>query len=173
MYATSAASCSLKVSNTKWKSLSYLNVSNFIVQNNIKTQTQLLATTNIQKEESKRDVGIFVFSRTSKSLDELMSQTSKRQNAQIKLQQQTKCQMDITHEVSLDSCADGCNGSWLKNAEKVLANKKLHPVVFGTTMVDRLTLGSAKYRIIIIAGPVNCGKRLKSIFNFFANLGWT
>ena len=141
------------------------------MQNNIKTQTQLLATTNIQKEESKRDVGIFVFSRTSKSLDELMSQTSKRQNAQINLQQQTKCQMDITHEVSLDSCADGCNGSWLKNAEKVLANNKLHPVVFGTTMVDRLTLGSAKYRNIIIAGPVNCGKRLKSIFNFFANLG--
>ena len=176
MYARrrSEASSSSKVSNTKSKRLSNLDVSDFIVQNKIKTQTQLLATANIQKEEGKRDLASFVFSRTSKSLDELISQTWKMQNAQITLERQTKCRMDIIQEVSLGSCAEGCNGSWLKYAEEVLANSKLHPVVFGTAVRELLTLGRGKYRNIIIVGPSNCGKTfllkpLESIFKTFAN----
>ena len=137
---TSEASSSSKVSNTKSKLLSNLDVSDFIVQNKIKTQTQLLATANIQKEEGKRDFASFVFSPTSKSLNELISQTWKMQNAQITLERQTKCWMDIIQEVSLGSCAEGCNGSWLKYAEEVLTNNKLHPVVFGTAVSEHLTL---------------------------------
>ena len=71
------ASSSSKVSNTKSKRLSNLDVSDFIKQNNVKTQTQLLATSNIQKEEGKRDLASFVFFRTSKSIYELISQTWK------------------------------------------------------------------------------------------------
>ena len=57
MYARrrSEASSSSKVSNTKSKRLSNLDVSHFIVKNNVKTQTQMLATATIQKEEDKRD----------------------------------------------------------------------------------------------------------------------
>ena len=73
----SEASNSSKVSNTKLKLLSNSDVSDFMLQNNIKTQTQLLATATIQKEEGKRDLASFVSSHTSKSLDELISQTSK------------------------------------------------------------------------------------------------
>ena len=51
----SEASSSSKVSNTKSKRLSNLDVSHFIVKNNVKTQTQMLATATIQKEEDKRD----------------------------------------------------------------------------------------------------------------------
>ena len=93
------------------------------------------------------------------------------QNAQITLERQKKCRMDIIQEVSLGSCAEGCNGSWLKYAEEVLTNKKLHPVVFGTAVRELLTLGRGKYRNIIIVGPSNCDKTfllkpLESIFNF-------
>ena len=113
MYARrrSEASSSSKVSNTKSKRLSNLDVSDFIVKNKIKTQTQLLATANIQKEVGKRNLASFVFSHISKSLDELISQNWKMQNAQITLEQHAKCQMDIIQEVSLGSCAEGCNGS--------------------------------------------------------------
>ena len=169
----SEASSSSKVSNTKSKRLSNLDVSDFIVQNKVKTQKQLLATTNIQKEEGKRDLASFVFSCTSKSLHELISQTWKMQNAQITLEQQTKCWLDIIQEVSLGSCAEGCNGSWLKYAEEVLANNKLHLVVFGTAVRELLTLKRGKYRNIIIVGPSNCGKTFllkpqESIFKTFA-----
>ena len=96
------------------------------------------------------------------------------QNAQITLQRQTKCQMDIIHEVSLDSCAERCNGSWLKYAREVLTNNKLHPVMFGTAVRELLTLGSGKHWNIIIVGPSNCGKTfllkpLESIFKTFGN----
>ena len=152
MYARqrSEASSSSKVSNTKSKLLSNLDVSDFIVQNKIKTQTQLLATANIQNEEGKRDFPSFVFSNTSKSLDEPISQTWKMQNAQITLERQAKCRMDIIQEVSLGSCAEGCNGSWLKYAEEVLTNNKLHAVVFGTVVRELLTLGRGKYRNIML-----------------------
>ena len=73
----SEASSSSKVSNTKLKLLSNLDISDFMLQNNVKTQTQLLATATIQKEEGKKDLASFVSSHTSKSLDELISQTSK------------------------------------------------------------------------------------------------
>ena len=96
------------------------------------------------------------------------------QNAQITLERQTKCRMNIIEEVSLGSCAEGCNGSWLKYAEEVLTNNKLHSVVFGTAVRELLTLGRGKYRNIIIVGPSNCGKTfllkpLQSIFKTFAN----
>ena len=96
------------------------------------------------------------------------------QNAQITLERQTKCWMDIIQEVSLGSCAEGCNGSWLKYAEEVLTNNKLHPVVFGTAVRELLTLGRGKYWNIIIVVPSNCGKTfllkpLESTFKTFAN----
>ena len=65
---------------------------------------------------------------------------------------------DIIHEVSLGSCVEGGNGSWLKYAEEVLKNNKLHPAVFGTAVRELLTLGCGKYRNMIIVGPSNCGK---------------
>ena len=97
MYARprSEASSSSKVTNTNLKRFSNLDVSDFIVQNNIKTKTHLLAAANIQKEEGKRDLASFIFFRTSKGLDELISQTWQMQNAQITLERQTKCWTDI------------------------------------------------------------------------------
>ena len=132
MYVSSRseASSSSKVSNTKSKRLSNLDVSHFIVKNDIKTQTQMLATANIQKDKGKINLASFVFSHTSKSLDELISQTWTMQNAQITLARQTKCQIDIIQELSLGSCAEGCNGGWLKYAKDVLTNSKLQPVLF-------------------------------------------
>ena len=47
------------------------------------------------------------------------------------------------------------NGSWLKYAEEVLTNNKLHPVMFGTAVRKLLTLGCGKYQNMIIVGPSN------------------
>ena len=96
------------------------------------------------------------------------------QNAQITLQLPKKCWMDIIHEASLGSCAEGRNGSWLKYTKEVLTNSKLHLVVFGTAVRELLTLEPGKYWNIIIVGPSNCGKTflpkpLDSIFQTFVN----
>ena len=77
-------------------------------------------------------------------------------------------------EVSLGSCVEVCDGSWLKSVEEVLTNNKLHPAVFGTALRELLTLRRGKYRNIIIVGPSNCGKTfllkpLELIFETFAN----
>ena len=83
--------------------------------------------------------------------------------------------MDITHEVSLGWCVQVCHGSWLKYAEEIMKNNKLHPVVFGTAVKELITLECGKYRNIIIVGPSNCGKTfllklLESVFkNIFQN----
>ena len=82
--------------------------------------------------------------------------------------------MDKIHKVSFGLCAEGRKGSWLKYAEEILTNNKLHPAVFGTAVREVITLGCGKYWNIIIVGPSNCGKTfllrpLESIFKTFAN----
>ena len=82
--------------------------------------------------------------------------------------------MDIIHKVSLCSCVEGPNGSWLKYAKEVLKHNKLNPAVFGTAVRELPTLGHCKYWNIIILGPSNCRetfllKPLESILKTFAN----
>ena len=82
--------------------------------------------------------------------------------------------MDRIHKVSYGSCAEECNSSWLKYEDNVLANKKLHPAVFGTAVRELITLACGKYWNIVYVGPSNCGKTfllrpLESIFKTFAN----
>ena len=83
-----------------------------MVQNNIKTQTQLLATINIQKEEGKW-IWLAMFSlEHQKSLDKCKDLEDAKCSNHFTAAKTYR--MDIIHEVSLGSCVEGCNGSWLK-----------------------------------------------------------
>ena len=57
--------------------LSNLEVSEFLVQNNIQSTTELFAISKIRKDEGQRDLQSFVLSKSSKSLTELIDNTWK------------------------------------------------------------------------------------------------
>ena len=158
----------------KMKKLSNIDVSEFMHKHDIRDQTSLLAVANDQQEEGKKDLANYALSRSSKSLDELIQQTWKMKEASAVLKRQKASRMEIILEAAAGNCVENCEGVWLKCAEEVLVNNKLHPVLFAAAVRDLLMFGRGKYRNVMIVGPTNCGKTflfkpLKLLFNTFSN----
>ena len=68
------------------KKLSNSKVADFIVEKQIKSETELLAIANEQRKEGKKDLADFVLSRNSKRLNDLIKQTWKKKEASSTLQ---------------------------------------------------------------------------------------
>lgn len=161
-------------SSEKRRRLSNIEVSEYILKNNIKSQTALLAIANEQRVEGKKDLAQFVLTRSSKSLDELIQQTWRMHKAAEQLFRNGRSRIDIIREAATGNCVDKCDGLWLKAAEEVLVNNKLHPVLFAAALRDLIINGRGKHRNIMIIGPTNCGKSfllkpLELIFKAFSN----
>lgn len=158
----------------KMKKLSNIDVSEFIHKHNIRNQTTFLAVANAQQEEGKKDLANYALSRSKKSLDELIQQTWRMKEAAAVLKRQKASRMDIIREAAAGTCVENCEGLWLRCAEEVLVNNKLHPILFAAAVRDLLILGRGKYRNVMIVGPTDCGKTflfrpLELLFNTFSN----
>ena len=158
----------------KMKKLSNIDVSEFIHKHNIRNQTTFLAVANAQQEEGKKDLANYALSRSKKSLDELIQQTWRMKEAAAVLKRQKASRIDIIREAAAGTCVENCEGLWLRCAEEVLVNNKLHPILFAAAVRDLLILGRGKYRNVMIVGPTDCGKTflfrpLELLFNTFSN----
>ena len=76
--------------NRKNNRLSNLDASEFLVENNIKSETELFAIANEQKKAGKKDFVNFVLSRSTKALSDLLENTWKMENARKKFFAQNK-----------------------------------------------------------------------------------
>ena len=70
--------------------------------------------------------------------------------------------MEIICEAAAGNCVENCDGLWLRCAEEVLINKKLHPILFAAAVRDLQMFGRGKYRNVMIVGATNCGKTFLS-----------
>ena len=158
----------------KIRRLSNLEVSEFLLEHNIKRQTELFAIANQQKNEGKKDLANFVLSRSCKSLNDIMENTWKMHNAENELLQEKKLRLDVIKEFADKLCDKECNGEWLVCAREVLKNNNINAYVYANALFELLTDGRGKYRNIMIVGPANCAKTflltpLQVIFNAFCN----
>ena len=163
-----------KEKSSKPKKLSNMHVSNFIVKNNIKRDTELFAAAKKRKDEGQEDLANFVLTKSSKVLSELIDKTWKMETAGITLDRETKSRMDILREKVANDCVPGCDKMWLECAMGTLRNNKLHPFVYAAAIRDLLTNGRGKFRNLMIIGPADCGKTflfkpLPLIYNAFCN----
>ena len=129
---------------------------------------------NEQSLEGKKDLVNYVLCHSSKSLNELIQQTWKIKNASIILERKKRCRMDIIREAAAGQCVQGCEEMWLRCAEGVLCNNKVHPILYAAAVRELLTLGRSKYRNLVIVGKTNCGKTfllkpLLLLFDTFSN----
>ncbi len=157
------------------KKLSNLEVAEFIVEHEIKSETELLPVANEQSEKGKEDLADFVLSRNSKGLHDLIEQTWKMKTASATLQQKKASPIDLIRKAAYGECSLSCDGKWLECAQEVLVNNKVHPILFAAAAGELLLLGREKYRIVMIVGPTNCGKAfllrlLELIFKIFSIL---
>ena len=175
----SAASCSQTSSKTptkqyKIKRLSNLEVSDFISENHISNSTELFAVANDRKVDGQRDLANFVLSRTTKALEELISNTYRLENSAKELLRANTSRMELLREKSLGECVVNCEKIWLTSAVEVLQLNRIHPILFANSMRDLLIKGRGKWRNILIIGERNCAKTfilkpLELIYKCFMN----
>ena len=97
-----------------------MDVSEIMVENNIKSQTELFATADEQKKTRKKDLASLVLSRSAKALSDLLENTWKMESASKNVFRSKQTRKEAIHEHSHESCADSCNEEWLNCAAKVL-----------------------------------------------------
>ncbi len=161
---------------------SNLDVSKFLVKNNIRTETDLfIIETDLfiiateQQEAGKEDLYNFLVSCSPKSLQDLIATTWKVQDAKASLARRRNTpRMDTIRKAAAAECVDACGGEWLECALQVLRKNGLHPIVFAEAVRDLLVNSTGKHRNIFIAGPADCAKTfilapLQKIFITFSN----
>ena len=155
--------------------LSAFDLSEIIVQKEIKTRTELLALAQDQKKEGKNDVAEFIFKRGDRVVSEIINTAWEMTRANEQLERSKKSRIDILTAAALgEQCVSGWNGLWYYLAHQTLQNNGVEKLAFTNAIVDLLKRGRGKYRNILIVGPANCGKTfvlnpLNSIFNTFTN----
>ena len=77
--------CANESCSSKSRRLTNLQVSDFIVANNITTLMQLFAKAELQKQECECDLALFLFSRSQKLLGELVSKARLLKTASVSL----------------------------------------------------------------------------------------
>ncbi|CAB3986991.1 Hypothetical predicted protein [Paramuricea clavata] len=164
-----------RVGKARKKRLTPLDVSNLILSKNIKTETELHALAQEQREQGKTDLVEFILNRSPKTLADILSTTWQMKGAREKIARSTKSRMDLLQEASNSDCVSGCNGDWLQCAKEVLQNNGIDISCFANSVRESLTIGRKKHHYVMIVGPANCGKTfllkpLKVVYHTFCNL---
>jgi len=158
----------------KPKRLSNLDVSEFMVTQNIKNQTELFAIADEQKKEGKKDLANYVLSRSTKAINDLIENTWRMESASKRMRRSTISRMQVIKERKEEDCIDGCNGLWLECALEVLTQNKINPSYFSEALRELINKGRGKHRNIMIWGPANCAKTflfrpIQTLFETFCN----
>jgi len=158
----------------KPKRLSNVEVSNFIISNNVHSDIELMALANSRKMEGQNDLTYFVLSKTSKSLNDLLEMSWKMHNASNILARKNIKRIDLLRNSLNGECVLGCNELWYEKATEVLDNNHINRYVYAAALRDLMNLGRGKFRNILLVGPANTGKTfllkpLESIFHSFVN----
>ena len=158
----------------KKKRLTPSEVSDIIVNKNIKSKTELYALVKTQKQEGRNELHDFVINRNSKKISELISTSWEIENAHRELARQNQKRTDILGECLSGDCVDSCDGMWYETAINTLHRNNINAQAFTGAIKTLLEKGRGKYCNILIVGPANCGKTfilkpLVSIFETFVN----
>ena len=156
-------------------SLTPVEVSEILLENNIKRDVELCALANTQKSEGKTDLSEFIITKGMKAINDLIHATWKVHGAAAAIERESVPRMSLIRKVlEAEECANGCQGRWIKCATDVLRKNGVPPYVFAAAARELLGKGRGKFRNIIIVGPANCGKTfllrpLSKIFKTFEN----
>lgn len=158
----------------KKKRLTPLDVSNIILKKNIKTETELLALAQEQREQGKTDLVEFILNRSPKVTGDILTTTWEMKGAGEKIARSKKSRIDILQQASRSDCVTGCNGDWLRCANEVLEKNGINISCFAQSVRESLTKGRKKHHNVMIVGPANCGKTfllkpLKIVYHTFCN----
>ena len=160
-------------STGKAKRLSNIEVAEFMMQNNIRDETQLMTIAK-RHAEGEKDLYMFILNKSPKCLSELIDRTWKIHDTPAELASQEVPRMTVLTEKAKEGCVAGCSGQWLTSVRQVLCQKKINVYVFSAAVRQLLQKGRQKKMNIFLVGPTNCGKSfllnsLELIYKTFVN----
>ena len=110
--------------------LSNLDVSELIVENNIKIEIELFAIADEQQKTGKKDLSNFALPRSTKALSDLLENTWKMESASKKVFRSKQTCIEVIHEHFHIGCADSYSEEWLNCVLEVLQDLKNESSIF-------------------------------------------
>ena len=153
-----AAPKTCQTSTSEPKKLTNVDVSEFLVSNNIRDQTKLMAIAKDRHSAGEKDLYRFIISRSSKSLSQLIDMTWKINNASSELEREQQSRISILQKHLEQECTAGCDGQWLVCAKQVLQQNGINLYNFASSLRQLLEKGRQKRLNILLIGPTNCGR---------------
>lgn len=111
--------------STKKKRLAACQVSDLVLNKNIRTLTELQALAYEQKLEGKDDLAEFVIGRSQKVVCELIETSWDMKEARGEIERASKSRVDLLQEANSKECALGCNGEWRRSAGEILQSNNI------------------------------------------------
>ena len=142
----------------KVKRLSNSDVADFILDNNIKTEVELMNESNRRKSSGERDLYEFILRKNPRALSDLISTTWRIQGAEDELDRRAVNCMDVIMRHSGECKTEGCDGKWLVAAREVLQLNQINSYVFADALRSAFRRGRDKFNNIFLYGGTNRGK---------------
>ena len=155
--AASSSSTSLKSKKCK-RRLSNLDVSDYITKHDIHNQTELFSHAEARKQEGEVDLASNLFSRSEKSISEIIGKTWLLKTASKQLQQSSVIRIAQIEKCAQENCFNRCNGNWFESALQVLKYNNINLIDFAASVYQLLEKGRGKHRNMMLIGPSNSGK---------------
>ena len=105
-----------------------------MVENNIKSETELFEIADEQKTAGKKDLANIVLLGSTNALSDLLENTWKMESASKNVFCSKQTRMEEIHEHSHVRCADSCSEEWLNCALEVLQENDIYPPYFSTAV---------------------------------------
>ena len=162
-------------SASKPKNLYNIDVSKFILANNIRSESELMVVAKARHREGEKDLYKFIINKSSKSLSELIDLTWKMNDASKNVERAKESRISILKAHLQKECLPQCHGEWLVCARQVLQQNGINLYCFASALRQLLEKGRQKRLNVLLIGPTNCRKSfllnpLELIYKTFINL---
>ena len=159
---------------SRHKRLKAFEVSEIVINKNIKSCTDLLALAHEQKLEGKTNLAEFIVNRGSKVINEVISTAREMETAKETKSRSEKNRLELAHEASKRECTCERVSKWYDCAIEILNNNRISHEQFANSVTELLEKGRGKYRNLLLTGPANSGKTfllnpLNLIYKVFTN----
>ena len=135
-------------SKKRKRSFDALDLSNIIVQNNIKCKTELLHFAKVQKDSGKTDLAIYILNNTQKAM-RLIETSWDMENASKLIQRTSRNRVEILSGKLNDPCTANCDGQWLQYARETLQKNNISNPEFAKAMKQLLQKDRSKHTNIL------------------------
>lgn len=92
--------------------MSAFEVSEIVVEEQIRSVMELHALAREQKSQGKTDLAEFILNRVPRVISDIVKTAWDMENAEATLQRSRKSRMLLLEEAGERNCVDGCDGQW-------------------------------------------------------------